>query len=667
MLNRWRHDLKNRVSRPSKGFLESIFTVLGKVLVSPFQFILSLLGVILAGAKILVGALTVLFTFLGALVAMVTFVIVLVTKQVFNVDIQTTLPDQAVLHVKLSGKLSKTASQNSLIPFISSAPSASLFSLIQTLEKATFDPKIQGIWVELNGPKLSLSQTQELRQLIKKARAAGKPVLASAFTFGGDATGGGMLSYFLASAAEHIMVSPLGIVGITGLSVEMPFIGGLMNDLGIQPELLRHHEYKATFENFERTSFSKPHRENLDQLLTDFMGQIVKGISASRSLEEARVKHLIHEAPWLDKEALHWDLIDQIGEFEDVQNWFATRLKHQNNTQEGEQETPSQVSFVSPKVYEAYTPTSLEEDLSNSKDSWWSVSWNKAKSLTQTPSQVAVISVEGMISHESDLPHPLLRPMITTPEQVESSLKQALEDESIHSIVLRINSGGGTVFASRDLFHRIHYLLAPTSQKPIVVSVGSAAASGAYWAALPAHKIVAEPGSLVGSIGTFTGKLNLEGLWKNLNVAWPSISKGENALMWSPHRPLTGTQKNKLHQWLSQSYNNFAKTVADFRKLSPEMLDSLARGRIWSGRYAKENGLVDELGGLLKAIQIAQDLSEGPDEGRRQAANWTLYPKAATFWQKIRLFFSVSLPELISSVQAGTFNLSSLSQLDIVG
>jgi protease IV len=257
--------------------------------------------------------------------------------------------------------------------------------------------------------------------------------------------------------------------------------------------------------------------------------------------------------------------------------------------------------------------------------------------------------------------------MITTPDQIEATLKQALKDDAIYAIVLRINSGGGTIFASRDLFHRIHYLLTPTSNKPIIVSIGSTAASGAYWAALPAHKIIAAPGSIVGSVGTLTGKLNLEGLWKNLNVSWPSVSKGENALMWSPHHSFTSLQKNKLDRWLSQSYDDFGKSVSTFRGLSSESLNSIARGRIWSGKQGKDNGLVDDLGGLLKAIQIAQNLSIGPDKQESKRIHWTLYPPTATFWQKIQRFFSVSLPDLIASVQSIPLNLANLSQVNITG
>jgi ClpP class serine protease len=371
--NRWRQNLKKKVPKPSKGFLESVFTVLGKVLVSPFQFILSLLGIILAGAKILLSALTVMFTFLGAIVAMVTFVVVPVTKQVFNVDIQTDIPEQAVLHIKLSGKLSEGNSQGQFLPFLSPPPSTSLFSLIQSLEKAAIDPKIQGIWLEMNGPKLSLSQAQELRQAIKKVKQAGKPVLASAFTFGGDATGGGTLSYYVASVANHILINPLGIVGITGLSVEIPFVGTLLKDLGVQPEVLRHHEYKTAFENFERSTLSAAHQENLNHLLSDFMAQIIKDISISRNIERNQLKHIIDEAPWLDNEALQWGLIDQIGEFEDVQNWFATHLKHQKE-KEQKIDTSSQLHLVSLKEYEAYEPQTSSEDLLTSEDSWLSVS-----------------------------------------------------------------------------------------------------------------------------------------------------------------------------------------------------------------------------------------------------------------------------------------------------
>ncbi len=438
--------------------------------------------------------------------------------------------------------------------------------VLDALERAGDDPRIKGLVARLGEGELGTAQLQELRDAIAAFRAKGKFTLGHADSFG--EFGPGTRAYYLGSAFDELWLQPFGEVGLVGLRVETPFFRGTLDKLGIQPRFDHRSEYKTAMNVLTETKMTPPHREETDALLHSVYEQMVRGIAEGRRLEAGQVRKLIDRGPFATQEALDAHLVDHIGYREDA--IAAARSRGGENAQ-----------LVSLSRY-----------------------LDRAGRPHQSGPTVAVIYGSGLIARGGNSNNPLSGTAIMGADAMTRAFRMAAEDSSVRAIIFRIDSPGGSASASEAIWRET--LRAKEAGKPVIVSMSNVAASGGYYVAAPADKIVAEPGTLTGSIGVVAGKVLIGGLSSNLGVTWDGTQVGKQADMYSVVTDFTPAEHQRFERMLDDVYAGFKQRVAQGRKLAPDAVEAVAKGRVWTGEDAKTRGLVDELGGFDKALSLAK-------------------------------------------------------------
>lgn len=513
--------------------------------------------------------------------AMISFVLTAMTVSKANNYAPPSLPDRMVLVFDFDPDLSETVGKPSLGGPYLRAP-ITLHEVIKALDFARKDPRVTGFVARINEGSYAVAEIQELRDAVARFRTSGNR-FAHVFSesYGGFTQGTGQ--YYLASAFSQVWLQPVGIVSITGLSAEVPFGKALLDKVGVKAELEHKGIYKSMPESMTRQDFSDPHRRMMRELIGDLSNQIISGVAKDRKLDEKTVTALVDKAPLMTDEALKAGLIDRVGYFDEM-------------VDEARKAPDGQAELIKLQGY-LYRMESEESEkgMLNVARSYMG---RPSKGSGKTPVIALITGAGAIVSTKS------ANPMDMSAERVTRAIRAAAKDEDVKAIVLRINSPGGSPTASETIRHAI--VKARADGKPVVVSMGEAAASGAYWVASGADKIVAQPGTYTGSIGVFAGKVVLEGLWKKLGVNWGEVSEGKNAGMWSANRSYTESERARLYAMLDDIYNAFLDRVAEGRHLPREKVEKIAEGYVWTGRRAKDVGLVDELGGLDRAIEVAR-------------------------------------------------------------
>lgn len=469
---------------------------------------------------------------------------------------------------------------------------ASLYNVTRTLRHAAQDKKIKGVMITVESPSLGAAQIQELRDALMAFRQTGKESWCYADSFG-EADGGTAL-YYLATACKSIWLQPIGSVNITGLSMEVPFAKGALEKLDVKPEMVQRKEYKSYMEMFTRDDFSEHSREENQAVLDSILSQFVDGIAKERGLSHDYVRLLISNGPYLTEEALNEKLVDYIG--------FRYTLKPTIQKTLGKH-----IQFIG---MESYLATLHPK---------------------KTGGKVALIFGSGTIM-QNGKESPMTEVTIAANETYKA-FQNAIADKDVKAIVYRINSGGGSPVASETIYGVIKY--ARQQGKPVIISMSDAAASGGYWIAIAGSKIVAQPTTITGSIGAFGGKFVLSGLFEKLGIKFGEMSTSENAGMWSMAHSFTPTQWLKLNAQMDHIYKAFTTRVALDRTLTPEQVEKVARGRVWTGEQALALGLVDQLGGLSLALDLARkEAGLSPDAGIH------IYPHPKTLLEGLRTLFS---------------------------
>jgi protease-4 len=434
--------------------------------------------------------------------------------------------------------------------------------LVDGIHAAARDERIAGLIARVNGAQLGLAQIEEIRAAIAAFRESGKPAVAYAETFGEG--GDGTLDYYLASAFGEIWLQPSGELGVTGLRIEMPFMRTLLADLGIRAEFAAREEYKSAVDIFTRDEMSPAQRSNLEVLLRSWMNQILGDVAAARGIETGEVQDLIDRAPLSAGAAEQAGLIDRRGYRDDAER----------------------------SIREATDDATL-------------YSFEDYARFVEPPDDAPVVALVYGVGpiHLGEGSGDGLSASDMGADSVVAALRQARETEDAVAVVLRLDSPGGSYVASDAIWREV----ARTKEAglPIVVSMGNVAASGGYFVAAPASAIVADRGTVTGSIGVLSGKFVLDGLWADLGIGWDGVGFGANSDMQSPHQPFTEAQWLKLEETLDRIYDDFLQRVADGRGLDRDTVRAVAQGQIWSGSDALEQGLVDEIGGLRKAVSVA--------------------------------------------------------------
>lgn len=513
-----------------------------------------------------------MFTFLVRLFALIGFLIVggIVTGVWLFWRSAPSLPDTIVLELDFERPMTEAAGGG--LDSLIGHSDATLRDVLDAVERGRTDPRVKGLVARFGGDTMGFAQAQEIRAAIDRFRATGRFAIAYADSFGEG--GAGNRSYMLASAFDEVWLQPLGIVSLTGLSAQIPFARAALDEVGVRPQFQQREEYKSFAEMLTRSDFTPAHREMMESLIGDLTGQIADAVARSRRMAVAEVRGLIDRAPLMDREALAARLIDRIG-YRDEAVAEAVRRS-------GGAELVDMLDYLAiAGPVHAEGPT------------------------------IALIHAVGTISRGSD-EREGLAPLNATAERLVGALEEAAEDSTVVAVILRIDSGGGSVAASESIRRAVVKLR--ETGKPLVVSMGDTAASGGYWIAMNADRILASPATFTGSIGVVAGKVSGAALSQRLGVNWGVVEVGRNAGMWSPARPFNESHEERLTAMIDASYQAFLDKVAEARRLSPEQVHDAARGRVWTGTQALRLGLVDELGDQERAIAIARELAKlAPD------------------------------------------------------
>ena len=501
------------------------------------------------------------------------------------------LPQNVVLSLDLRDVPSESTS-SSLLGGNLFGGKRDIVETVQLLWQAADDPRVVGLFVDIGDESAGLGRVQELRQAIAHFRGKGKFAIGFAESLGSGGTH--FSDYYLASALEQIWLQPSGGFAVAGLAIETPFIKDGLDRLGVRVEGGKRYEYKSAPDTFLDTAYPPPARENLQQLLDSLYGQFVSDVARERHIEPAKVRQLIDSVPFDSEKALRERLVDRIGYRGDALDEVRTRAGN-NRT----------LVTLSDYASDAARPKPRGET-------------------------VALVRITGAIMSGSPSRGPLDDDNIATAEDVVDALDQAATSKAVKAIVLRIDSPGGTYPAADAIADAVGR--ARSAGKPVIVSMGDVAASGGYLAALRADVIVAQPTTITASIGVF-------GIWPvatellaSLGVNVERLSVGTNAGMYSLFQPPTTAQRAAIQRQLDEIYADFTRQVGEARKLEGNRLDAVARGRVFSGTDAKKAGLIDELGGLQLALNIAK-AKGGIDESRQ--VELRSYPPDSDRWEKI--------------------------------
>jgi protease IV len=446
-----------------------------------------------------------------------------------------------------------------------------LRTITVALEAAGRDDRVKGLLLRLGTGEVGLGQVQELREAIRAFHARSKSIWCFAEDFGEG--GNGTLRYDLAAGCDEIWMQPSGEVGLTGFTLETPFVKETLDKLGIRAEMDHREDYKGAVNTLTSAAMPAPQRENMQRLVDSWLAQVTADIGEGRKMAASDVQGLVDRGPFLANEAMALKLIDKLG-YRDQADAAAKK-------QAGTTETMSLADY--------------------------------AEALPEPPSnapRIALIYGLGDIELGDDEGSGLLGRVAMRSSPMRKALSDAINDADIKAIVLRIDSPGGSYVASDTIWREVQR--AREKNKPLFVSMGNVAASGGYMIAAPARGIVADPGTLTGSIGVFGGKIVTRGLWDMAGVHWDGVKAGANADIGSPNTPFSPAGWKYLEASLDAVYADFLTRVAEGRKLSADVTRSAAKGQIWTGADARERGLVDELGGLATAIRLARNAAGVP-------------------------------------------------------
>lgn len=461
--------------------------------------------------------------------------------------------------------------------------------VVEKLRLAAQADETRALIAHVGGAPLTAAQVEELGAAVEAFADAGKRTFAWTESFGEG--GGGTVPFHLAAHFDEIWLQPSGGLDVTGIAAGGVFAKGLLDKLGVEPQIHARHEYKNAPDTVLRETMGDAQREALQRLIDGQLEQLTETLVRRRGLEPRDVRAAITAAPLSARTALDRGLIDALGYRDEA---YAAARAAASPTGKADDE---ELSLVYAHRWQRPLPARVRENAPKA------VAQIKAKARKQTDRKViAVIGVEGGIMLGTSGSSPLngAHAGSTT---ISAALRQAGESDRVAAVVLRVDSPGGSYTAS-DAVHR-EVLRLREAGTPVVATMGSVAASGGYFVAMGADEIFALPSTITGSIGVFGGKLVVREALRKVGVNQELVTTGHQAAMWSAARPFTEHELVHLDRWLDDVYEDFTKKAAAGRGMKHSELEPLARGRVWTGADAKERGLVDTLGGLEAAIESA--------------------------------------------------------------
>ncbi len=527
-----------------------------------------------------------------AVIGAVVVIIIIVSLVTVAVRGKGRVPSRAVLELNLESGLVEDVPDDPMAKAMN-ANTPTVRDVVEALDRGGNDDRVAGVVARFGAAGVGLAQAQEVRDAIQRFRAKKKFAIAFAESFGGDG-GPGTVPYYLATSFEQIYLQPSGDVQLTGVIMETPFIKGTLDKLGTKFRGDHRYEYKNAFNLLTETKFTAPHREATEKVMNSRYGQIVRGIAEGRHLSEDQVKALIDRAPLLGKEAEDAKLVDGMKYRDEVYDMAKKKAGD-----------GAEMLYASRYLERAGRPH------------------EKGKT-------VALVFGVGEVSRGKSSYDPLMGEMIMGSDTVAGALRAATEDKDVKAILFRVDSPGGSYIGSDVIWREV--VRARQKGKPVVVSMGEVAGSGGYFVAIPADKIVAQPGTITASIGVLSGKLLTTGFWNKLGLSWDEVHAGANATMFTGTHDYTPAEWQRFQTWLDRVYADFTGKVAEGRKLPKERVLEIAKGRIWTGEDAKALGLVDELGGYDTALKLVKKAANIPES---EEVNLKVFPAKKTFLQRL--------------------------------
>jgi protease IV len=493
------------------------------------------------------------------------------------------LPSNGVLVIDAKGQIEEQRAPDFLSAFTGSTVPV-LHDFVDAIDTAAKDSHVIGLVVRIAPLETGWGKLEEIRAHLIRFRKSGKPSICY---LGYD--GIGNPEYYLASACQQVWLVPTAPVSIRGMMAQALFLRGTLDKLKIVPEFYHIAEYKTASNMFTEKKFTPAHKEEVEGLLHGIYDQYLSDASTARGMDRAQFEALVNRGPFASNDALSNKVVDRLGYWDQVQDYFKKNGKGWN-----------------PIPLDRYRPFVRFDG----------------------GTKIAVVHATGLIisGESSNTPG---GGFVMGGDSVASDIRSARMDSGIKAIVLRVDSGGGSVVGSEVIRREVELA---DHVKPVVVSMSDVAASGGYWIAAPARKIVADPDSITGSIGVLIGKMNISGLYNLLGLSTDYIATSDNATLFSDQQNFTPTQQEYIQRSLNQTYADFAKGVAAGRKMTVEAVDKVGKGRVWTGAQAKNLGLVDELGGLDRAIEIAKQLSGIPKD---ESVHIVRYPEERSFFEQL--------------------------------
>ena len=524
-------------------------------------------------------------------------------------DTTPTVESGSVLTVPLQGAIPEKMADDPFQQAFGDGPRYDLRDLQTAFRSAAQDDRIEAVWLRMKGTTAQWGTLQEVRQAVEEVSASGTPVIASTEEFGMSEKG-----YYVASAADSVFVGPQASFEYNGFATILAFFEGAFDKLGVEPQVIRAGKFKSAAETFVRSNLSDPNRLQLNALLTTINTEFTEAIAADRSISAETLDAMADETPLLTASAaVDEGLIDGLRYEDEVRDLIEGTISSTPTT-------PG-LSTISLSQYKKVPPSTA--------------------GVTYTGTgTVDVVYAQGNIVAGDPSESPFGGQQALGAGTLMDALAEARTNDNTKAVVLRINSPGGSASASEAMWRAVKRT---ASEKPVIVSMGDVAASGGYYIAAAGDQIVANPTTVTGSIGVIGFVLNAQDLFEDqLGVTFDGVKTSPYADMYSSNRPLSSNERELIGQYIDETYSTFLQRVAEGREMDTSAVHDVAQGRVWSGADAREVGLVDTLGTLRDAINIAgraAELGDGPYRTR-------VLPRPKTFLQRLNQSFSAQATQL---------------------
>ena len=499
------------------------------------------------------------------------------------------VPANSSLYLKIEAPFREIERSDLFSQFVQVPPT--LRGTVDSIRRASLDSRVRTLVIMPQTSGALWGQLQEIRGALEQFRSSGKPITAFLEY-------GGAQEYYLASMADHIMMMPGGQLDLTGVATYELFFRGTLDKIGVFPDLLHIGEYKTASNTFTEKTFTPAHRDMSRSLNRDWYDELVRGIAAGRKRSEADIRRAIDGGPYIAEAARKAGLVDELGYEDQVDDREPVKGTRRLEADQYEHALVRSSGLPSVRMALLYAVGAIAS----------------GRSSFDSPGG-AVIGSETFVQW----------------------VRKVRVDPGIRAIIVRIDSPGGSAIASEAIWRE---LMLAREVKPLIVSMGDVAASGGYYIALPAHAIVAQPGTITGSIGVVTGKFVLKGTFDKLGLGAEAVSDGRFAEIESPLRPFTPEERPRIEEQMHATYELFLSRVAEGRKSTTDKIDPFAQGRVWTGRQALERGLVDELGGLDVAVRLAKEHAK---IDAKRDVRFDIYPQRRSLYEVVANPFGSSM------------------------